>query len=126
MLLKTAILCIFVSMFKQQLTMDITVQELKKRIDAGEAPIMIDVREAHEWAMDHLEGVEKISLGILPLKLSDLDAYKDQEIVMICRSGGRSGQATALMRSRGFEGVRNLTGGMLAWKAYIDPGFNVQ
>ncbi|MEM7658512.1 MAG: rhodanese-like domain-containing protein [Bacteroidota bacterium] len=46
--------------------MDITVKELKERIDNGTAPIMIDVREPNEWERDHLEGVEKVSLGTLP------------------------------------------------------------
>ena len=106
--------------------MDITVQELKAKIDAGQTPLMIDVREPHEWDMDHLEGVRKISLGILPVQLPGLDEFKDQEIVLICRSGARSARATGLLHSHGFDGARNLVGGMLAWKTYIDPGFNVQ
>ena len=106
--------------------MDITVQELKERIDAGTAPVMIDVRELHEWEQDHVEGVEKISLGTLPAKLADMEAWKDKEVVMICRSGGRSGRATAFLAQQGFQNVRNLTGGMLAWKEHIDPSFDVQ
>lgn len=106
--------------------MDINVQELKKRIDAGEALVMIDVREPHEWAMDHLEGVRKISLGTLPKQVADLADLKDKEVIMICRSGGRSGNATAFMKEQGFENARNLAGGMLAWKANVDPTFNVQ
>lgn len=125
-MLKMLILCIFASTFKQTFVMDITVQELKERIDEGQALIMIDVREPHEWAMDHLEGVKKISLGALPSQLPDLGDLKDKEVIMICRSGGRSGKATAFMQSQGFEHARNLAGGMLAWKAAIDPGFNVQ
>ncbi len=106
--------------------MDISVQELKKRLDAGESLIMIDVREPHEWEMDHLEGISKISLGVLPGELADMAEKKDQEIIMICRSGGRSGKATAFLKSKGFTQARNLAGGMLAWKANIDPTFNVQ
>ena len=105
--------------------MDITVKELKERIDNGTAPVMIDVREPNEWERDHLEGVEKISLGVLPAKLPDLADLKGQEVVMICRSGGRSGRATAFLKQQGFDQVRNLQGGMLAWKAEIDPEFDV-
>lgn len=105
---------------------DISVQELKERIDAGTAPVMIDVREAHEWEMQHLPEVRKISLGTIPAQVQDLAELKDQEVVMICRSGGRSGRATGFLASQGFTNVRNLTGGMLAWKEHIDSSFNVQ
>ncbi len=106
--------------------MDISVQELKERIDQGDAPLMIDVREPHEWEMQHLDGVQKISLGTLPYKIQDIEEMRDQEVVMICRSGGRSGRATQFLAQQGFTKVRNLTGGMLAWKANIDPDFNVE
>lgn len=106
--------------------MDISVQELKERIDKGEAPIMIDVREPHEWEMQHLDGVQKISLGTLPYKIQDIEDLKEKEVVMICRSGGRSGRATQFLAQQGFTNVRNLTGGMLAWKANIDNTFNVE
>lgn len=106
--------------------MDISVQELKKRLDEGESLTMIDVREPHEWEMDHLDGITKISLGALPAQLADMAENKDQEIIMVCRSGGRSGKATAFLQSKGFTQARNLAGGMLAWKANIDPTFNVQ
>lgn len=105
--------------------MDITVSELKNRIDAGTAPIMVDVREPHEWDRQHLDGVEKISLATIPAKLTDMSQWKDQEVVLICRSGGRSGRATAFLQQQGFSNARNLAGGMLAWKAEIDPEFDV-
>lgn len=106
--------------------MDITVKELKERIDAGTAPIMIDVREPHEWDQQHLAGVEKISLGTVPTKLADIADWKEKEVVLICRSGGRSGNATSFLKQQGFSNARNLQGGMLAWKAEIDPTFDVQ
>ena len=106
--------------------MDITVQELKERLNKGEELEMIDVREPNEWQMQHLEGVKKISLGTLPNSLSDLENLKEKEIVMICRSGGRSGRATQFLQAQGFANVRNLTGGMLAWKQHVDPSFQVE
>ncbi|MCL4156023.1 UNVERIFIED_CONTAM: hypothetical protein GTU68_057862 [Idotea baltica] len=87
---------------------------------------MVDVREPHEWDQQHLSGVEKISLGTVPAKLADIAAWKDKEVVLICRSGGRSGNATAFLKQQGFSNARNLSGGMLAWKAEIDPTFDVQ
>ncbi len=105
--------------------MDISVNEVKKRLDAGEKLIMVDVRQPQEWDMQHLEGVIKISLGNLPDTLDLLEAYKGNEVIMICRSGGRSGQATQFLKQNGFENVRNMTGGMLAWRAEVDASFNV-
>ncbi len=106
--------------------MDITVQELKDRIDAGTAPLMIDVREDHEWNMQHLPGAKKITLGTIPANLSKLAELKEQELVMICRSGKRSGKACRYLQQMGFNQVRNLSGGMLAWRDYIDADFKVR
>lgn len=104
--------------------MDISVKELKVRLDNGETPIMIDVREPHEYELDHITEMH-IPMGTVPEKLEDLQQYKETEVVVICRSGGRSGSIANYLRSQGFTQVRNLTGGMLAWKADIDPNFQV-
>jgi rhodanese-related sulfurtransferase len=103
---------------------DISVQELKERLDAGRAPKIIDVREVHEYQTGHI-AAENIPMGEIPGRLGDLAQYKDQELVICCRSGGRSGNITSYLKSQGFSGVRNLTGGMLAWQAQIDRNFRV-
>lgn len=105
---------------------EITVSELNERLQKGETLNIIDVREPHEWAQQHLDGITKISLGTLPAKLPEIESWKDQEVIMVCRSGGRSGRATQFLAQQGFSGVKNLRGGMLAWKAEIDPTFDVQ
>jgi rhodanese-related sulfurtransferase len=95
--------------------MDITVQELKKRLDEGDKSfVFIDVREPHEYQAFNL-GAQLIPLGIIPVRLQDLEAHKNDEIVVHCRSGARSGQAAAFMTSHGFTNVRNVEGGVLAW-----------
>lgn len=95
--------------------MDITVQELKKRLDAGDKSfVFIDVREPHEY-QDFNLGAQLIPLGTIPSALTDLEKYKDTEIVVHCRSGARSGQAKNFMLQNGFKNVRNLEGGVLAW-----------
>jgi rhodanese-related sulfurtransferase len=95
--------------------MDITVQELKKRLDEGDKSfVFIDVREPHEYQAFNL-GAELIPLGIVPVRLPDLEAHKNDEIVVHCRSGARSAQAKAFMIANGFSNVRNLEGGVLAW-----------
>jgi rhodanese-related sulfurtransferase len=103
---------------------DITVQELKSRLDAGTAPKIIDVREPYEYEAGHIHA-ENIPMGTVPARIAELGGYRDQELVICCRSGGRSGQITNYLRAQGFANVRNLTGGMLAWQAQIDPSFRV-
>jgi rhodanese-related sulfurtransferase len=104
--------------------MDISVQELKDRLDSGSAPKIIDVREAWEYEQDHIQA-ENIPMGEVPERLEELQPYREVELVICCRSGGRSGNIANFLRANGFSHVRNLTGGMLAWKAQIDPNFNV-
>lgn len=94
--------------------MDIQVEELKDKLDAEEDFILIDVREDYERAEFHVGG-QHIPLGTLPMKIEDLEDHKEDEIVIYCRSGNRSGQAKAFMEQLGFKNVRNLIGGMLEW-----------
>lgn len=103
---------------------DITVTELKERLDKGEKINLIDVREQHEFELSNLGG-RLIPLGTLPGMLDELADWKDQEVVVHCKSGGRSGQAAAYMRQQGFTQVRNLIGGILDWKSKIDPSIPV-
>jgi rhodanese-related sulfurtransferase len=94
---------------------DITVQELKTRLDNGEMPVIIDVRETWENEEFNIGGT-LIPLGDLPGKLEDFEDLKDTEIIVHCRSGNRSGTAKAFMTAQGFTKVRNLLGGMLDWQ----------
>ena len=103
---------------------ELGVAELKQRIDKGNAPVILDVREAHELRIAALPPTAKsvhIPLGQLPARLAELEPYKNEEIVVYCRSGGRSGMATSLLQQNGFKSVKNLRGGILAWSAEIDP-----
>lgn len=103
---------------------DISVQELKERLDAGTAPKIIDVRETYEYETGHI-AAENIPMGEVPGRLSELSLHKDAELVICCRSGGRSGNITNFLKAQGFTQVRNLSGGMLAWQAQIDRTFKV-
>jgi len=94
--------------------MDINVQELKQKLDKGEKFVFIDVREAHEYEEFNL-GARLIPLGDIMAAIADLEADKANEIVVHCRSGARSGMAKQLMTEAGFQNVRNLEGGVLAW-----------
>ena len=97
--------------------LDITVQELKKRLDAGDQSfVFIDVREPYEYQEFNL-GAQLIPLGNIPNAIADLEEHKADEIVVHCRSGARSGQAKMFMMQNGFTNVRNLEGGVLAWQS---------
>jgi adenylyltransferase/sulfurtransferase len=104
---------------RREESMDITVKELKDRMDRGDAPRLIDVREPHEAAICTIPGAELIPAAQFAQQLGDFDLT--QEIVVHCKSGGRSGQAVQMMKARGFTNARNLTGGVLAWVSEIDP-----
>lgn len=94
---------------------DISVKELKSRLDKGEKFVFIDVREEWEYEEDNL-GAQNIPLGELPYRLNELEKHKDSEIVVHCRSGARSGNAKKFMEGKGFTQVRNVLGGILAYR----------
>ncbi|MCB0640168.1 MAG: rhodanese-like domain-containing protein [Phaeodactylibacter sp.] len=96
--------------------MDITVEELKTKLDNEEDFVFIDVREPHEFNEFNL-GARLIPLASLMEALPELMAsHKDEEIVVHCRSGNRSGLAKQIMEQVGFSNVRNLLGGVLDWQ----------
>jgi rhodanese-related sulfurtransferase len=94
---------------------DINVEDLKTRLDKNEKFVFLDVREEWEYEEDNLEA-KNIPLGELPHRLDELEAYKDQEIIVHCRSGARSGNAKKFLESRGYSKVRNVLGGILAFR----------
>jgi rhodanese-related sulfurtransferase len=96
--------------------MDITVQELRERLEKGEKLNLIDVREPNEYADDNIGGT-LIPLGELPHRIDDLDGMQDEEVIVHCRSGARSARAQQFLEENGFSNVRNLVGGMLAYRA---------
>ncbi|SEW35496.1 Rhodanese-related sulfurtransferase [Chitinophaga sp. YR573] len=95
---------------------NITAEELKKRIDSGEDLNIVDVREPHEHAEFNIGGV-LVPLGdIRAMQVDELEDLKDEEVIVYCRSGGRSSQAAMILETMGFSNVKNLAGGMLAWQ----------
>ncbi len=98
----------------------ITVEELKKRLDAGENRHLVDVREPHERAEYNIGGTH-LPLGqIQAMQIDPIEDWKNEEVVVYCRSGNRSGIASLVLEQLGFKNVNNLTGGMLAWQDRID------
>jgi len=97
---------------------EMQVEELKRRLDAGEDLFVLDVREPHEYQICHING-HLIPLGDLPKRVNELDSSR--EIVAHCRSGVRSAKAVAFLQQAGFKKVHNLAGGILAWADRVDP-----
>ncbi len=97
---------------------EMTVQELKGRIDRQTAPLLLDVRQEEEHAFVNIGGT-LIPLNDLPQRFGELDPSK--EWVVYCRSGSRSANAVRFLEQRGFTNVKNLRGGILAWSDSIDP-----
>lgn len=94
--------------------MDITVQELKERLDKGETFNFLDVREDYEYEEENL-GAKLIPLGELPDRIEEISDWKNEEVIVHCRSGARSGRAKAFMEGQGFTNVRNVLGGIMAY-----------
>ena len=97
----------------------ITPRELKERLDKGDSPVLLDVREPYEYSLAHLEGSVLIPLGTLPESLGQLD--REREIVAYCHHGMRSADAVGFLLQQGFKNVKNLVGGIDAWSLQVDP-----
>ena len=94
----------------------ITVEELKSRMDAGEELNLIDCREPHEYAEFNI-GAVLLPLGkIQTMQIDEIEDLKEEEIIIHCRSGVRSGQACLFLDAMGYKNTKNLVGGMLDWQ----------
>ncbi len=98
---------------------EIDVVELKQKIDRGDNFVLIDVREPHEYRICNIPGAQLIPLGEFPKRVGEIDSAAD--IVIHCRTGVRSAKACAVLRQAGFQHVRNVVGGILAWSDKVDP-----
>lgn len=93
-----------------------TVEALKERIAAGEEPHLVDVREDSERLEFNIGGLHHKLGQILTMQTEPLDDWKNEEIIVYCRSGKRSMQACMVLETMGFTNTVNLEGGMLAWQ----------
>jgi len=98
----------------------VTVETLKKKLDAKEDVFVLDVREPHEYPIANL-GAPLIPVGSLASRVAELAEHKNDEVIVHCRSGARSQKAALILKEAGFTNVSNLAGGILAWADKIDP-----
>lgn len=106
---------------------EITVQEFKKKIEADDSVFLLDVREPFEQYQSKIncENSTLIPVGELHNRLNELEDHKNEEIVCMCRSGGRSSKACELLEKEGFSNVKNLKGGINEWAREIDTSLPV-
>lgn len=94
---------------------ELTPQDVAKKMKS-ENVVVVDVREPNETAEGYIEGAKLIPMGQVGARLKELGS-KDQNLIMVCRSGGRSSQVTIQLMQAGYTNVSNMAGGMLAWQA---------
>ncbi|HEV2745436.1 MAG TPA: molybdopterin-synthase adenylyltransferase MoeB, partial [Rubrobacter sp.] len=97
---------------------EITVKEIKSKLDNGEPINVLDVRAPHEYEVANI-GVKLVPLGELPRRLAEFD--QNENFAIHCKTGGRSAKAVKLLQDAGFGNVYNVKGGITAWSEEIDP-----
>jgi len=95
----------------------LTAKEVEALLTEGKKLDIVDVRETDEVAVGKIPGAVNIPLGLVEFRMNELD--KTKEYIMVCRSGGRSGQASQFLESQGYK-VINMTGGMLSWEGKVE------
>jgi rhodanese-related sulfurtransferase len=95
----------------------LTAQEVRLQLGGATPPLLLDVRQPEEFSgeLGHIPGSRLIPLKELPARVGEIEAYKDKDVIVICRAGVRSTTAAAILTGLGFEHVSNLKGGMLDW-----------
>jgi len=88
-------------------------------LDRGDSFVLLDVREPHEYKIASIPGAKLVPLGEVARRLDEFD--KNADIVIHCKSGMRSAKACGILKQAGFEHVRNMKGGILAWSDQVDP-----
>jgi rhodanese-related sulfurtransferase len=103
---------------------EINVNDLNERIQKGDKINLLDVREQFEYDMVHLNG-KLIPLGQLESRLSEIETWKEEEVIIHCRSGARSAEACRILMRHGFKNPVNVQGGINRWAMLIDPSLPI-
>jgi molybdopterin/thiamine biosynthesis adenylyltransferase/rhodanese-related sulfurtransferase len=102
---------------------EITATELNDRLSRGEDLLLVDVREQNEWNAGHLYKAQHVPLSQFEQQYASIP--RDRDVVVYCKMGGRSAHAQHHLQSLGYDRVTNLSGGVMAWRAEVDPDFKV-
>ena len=90
--------------------------ELASRIEAGDAPLVLDVRTPEEFEAGHIPGAVNVPIAELEARLAELERYRSEEVVVHCQSGRRAAAAEEILLEAGFTDVRDLSGHMAGWQ----------
>jgi adenylyltransferase/sulfurtransferase len=101
---------------------EITPREVKSQLDAKKNFLFIDCRQANEYAITNIPGAQLIPLQQLPQRISELKGHENEEIIVHCKSGGRSLQFARFLKQQGFKDVKSMAGGISLWNKDINPG----
>ncbi|SRR5579883_2748451 len=102
--------------------LEVTPQEVRRRLDAGERVRLIDVREPYEFAQARIEGAELIPMRSVPSQLQTLDALAEEStLIVYCHHGVRSLNVVHWLRQQGVEACQSMAGGIDAWSLTVDP-----
>lgn len=102
------------------MTAAITPEEVVQQLEQGDRLTIVDVREREEWVEGHIKQAVHIPLSELEARVKEFDQL-EQPVIMVCRSGGRSGRACDFLEAHGYS-VINMTGGMLQWPSVVEAG----
>ena len=100
---------------------EVTVQDVKAKLDRAEDVFLLDVREPDEHAIVNIDGAQLTPLGNLRTALPELQPHASRTVITFCHRGGRSLQAAHFLRSQGFTDVKSMAGGIDAWAVHVDP-----
>jgi adenylyltransferase/sulfurtransferase len=100
--------------------LEVTCRGVKDKLDTGEAFLLLDCREVDEYSIAHIEGARLLPMSELSARLGELDAYRDQEVIVHCHHGGRSERVANWLRGQGFAKARTMVGGIDRWAEEID------
>jgi rhodanese-related sulfurtransferase len=101
--------------------LEIDVQAVKRAIDAGDDLMLIDCREADEYALAKIEGSKLLPMSEIADRLGELQGYRQKRIVVHCHMGGRSLRVARWLRDQGFSQAQSMAGGIDDWSLQIDP-----
>ncbi|MGN6506264.1 MAG: molybdopterin-synthase adenylyltransferase MoeB [Tepidisphaeraceae bacterium] len=101
---------------------EITPRELKKKLDKKDEFVFIDCRLPHETKITEIAGGTLIPLQQLGARIGELRGKEDEEVIVYCRSGGRSLQFAQVLKQQGFKNVKSMAGGVLLWNTDVNPG----
>lgn len=102
------------------LPLEITCQDVKAKVDAGDEFILLDCREADEYAIAKIDAARFLPMSEIQQRLDELAGDRDRQIVVHCHHGGRSLRVAQWLRQQGFSRAQSMSGGIDAWSQQID------